>query len=350
MMACDLKYSYKNTLKVVLVRFPKYLPLHYQLHFYYMWKQVIKDYFNFSKKERIAVLLLLTAIALVVLLPYWWLQNQKPLINIDEVTVLKKQLAQLNPVTNNYKNKEYEIENNYISEAAYRATVSENPVLFYFDPNQLPATGWKQLGLKDKTIQTIQNYLAKGGRFYEAGDLAKIYGLGKNDFRRLSPYVKIMHTESDSRKTGELSPKPSFTKNIRSTAILVDINTADTTTWIALPGIGSKLANRIVSFREKLGGFYSTDQVAEIYGLPDSAFQKIKPLIQHKPGAIRTININSADINILKQHPYIKWQLANAIVQYRQQHGNYQSIDDLLQITILTPAVFQKIKPYLVIE
>lgn len=315
-----------------------------------MWKQVIKDYFNFSKKERIAVLLLLTAIALVILLPYWWLQNQKTYINIDEVTVLKKQLSQLNPVTNNYDNKAYETENNYISEAAYYATVSEKPVLFYFDPNQLPAAGWKQLGLKDKTIQTIQNYLAKGGRFYEAGDLAKIYGLRKNDFDRLSPYVKIMHTESDSRKTGELSPKPFFTKNIRQTAILVDINTADTTNWIALPGIGSKLASRIVNFREKLGGFYSPEQVAEIYGLPDSAFQKIKPLIQHKPYTIRTININNADINILKQHPYIKWQLANAIVQYRQQHGNYQSIDDLLQITILTPAVFQKIKPYLVIE
>jgi competence protein ComEA len=316
-----------------------------------MWKQFIKDYFNFSKKERVAVLLLLTAILFVILIPYWWLINQKKQIDAADVAGLKKQLAQLNLSNNDSENHEYGSENNYAYSASYHAPSSENIALFHFDPNQLPVEGWKQLGLKDKTIKTIQNYLAKGGHFYHAEDLGKIYGLSAYDYERLYPYIKIKTRYTENNKTEEPASKPfSSERIVASPNKTININIADTSAWIALPGIGSKLAGRIVNFRDKLGGFYSTNQVAEIYGLPDSTFQKIKLLLQYSPYEIRRLNINTADVNTLKQHPYIKWQLANAIIQYRQQHGNYQSIDDLLQITILTPELFQKIKPYLVVQ
>jgi competence protein ComEA len=60
----------------------------------------------------------------------------------------------------------------------------------------------------------------------------------------------------------------------------VQINTADTSAFIALPGIGSKLALRIVSFREKLGGFNRVDQIGEVYGLRDSVFRTLIPLLR----------------------------------------------------------------------
>lgn len=312
-----------------------------------MWKQFVKDYFNFSKKERVAVLLLLTAITFVILLPYWWLINQKKQVDAEEVTSLKKQLAQLNPADNDSENNRYGSESNYV----YHTSSSENTPLFNFDPNQLSVEGWKQLGLRDKTIKTIQNYLAKGGRFYRPEDLEKIYGLSGYDYERLYAYIKIKPRFAEIHKAEEPTSKPfSLEKVATPRNKTININMADTTAWIALPGIGSKLAGRIVNFRDKLGGFYSTNQVAEIYGLPDSTFQKIKSLLQYTPYEIRTLNINTADVNALKQHPYIKWPLANAIIQYRQQHGSYQSVEDLLQITILTHELFQKIKPYLVIQ
>jgi len=120
--------------------------------------------------------------------------------------------------------------------------------------------------------------------------------------------------------------------------------------WIALPGIGSKLAARIVTFRERLGGFYSIKQVADTYGLPDSTFSKIEPLLQCDHSAVRQIDINVADANALKQHPYIRWNIANAIVQYRAQHGNFKTLEDLQQLALITPEIFEKIKPYLKLE
>jgi competence ComEA-like helix-hairpin-helix protein len=101
-----------------------------------------------------------------------------------------------------------------------------------------------------------------------------------------------------------------------------------------------------VNFRDKLGGFYSVDQVRETYGLPDSTFQKIKTSMQ-LGGSVKKLNINTATKDELKTHPYIKWNLANAIVEYRNQHGGFKSLDDLKNIAIIDEATFERIAHYL---
>jgi competence ComEA-like helix-hairpin-helix protein len=126
----------------------------------------------------------------------------------------------------------------------------------------------------------------------------------------------------------------------------VNVNSADTMALIALPGIGSKLALRILNFRDKLGGFYSVDQIKETYGLADSTFQKIK-IYLIVDGQVEKINLNTVTKDQLKIHPYIKWNLANAIVEYRNQHGNYKSIEDLKNISMLDENTFNKIAHYL---
>lgn len=315
-----------------------------------MWRQFIKDYFNFSKKERTAVLLLLTAIILVVLLPYIWLRNQRATISPEEVATLKKQVAQLTYDSPDAGYDNRQAEDNYARPVSYSLSSTSKSPLFYFDPNQLSVDQWKRLGLRDKTIATIQNYLSKGGKFRKAEDLARVYGLHKNEYERLAPYIQIQPGTAEYNRTAPQASLSFPVKNHSRPLVVLNINTADTSAFISLPGIGSKLANRIVTFREKLGGFYSVEQVKEIYGLADSVFQKIKPALQCIPFSVRTINVNTDDVNTLKQHPYIKWPLANAIIQYRQQHGAYQSTDELLEITILTPEIFEKLRPYLVVQ
>jgi DNA uptake protein ComE-like DNA-binding protein len=216
--------------------------------------------------------------------------------------------------------------------------------LFPFDPNTLDASGWKKLGLPDRTVRTILNYRNKGGRFRNTADLQKMYGLKQADFERLKQYVQIE------------APPPLYNKErppvkyVKAVPAAIDINQADTTAFISLPGIGSKLASRIVNFRNKLGGFYSVEQVGETFGLPDSTFQLIKPRLQCAPLAVQKININTADANTLKQHPYIRWNVANAIVQYRQQHGVFSSREQLQQIVLVTPELYQKIEQYIAVE
>lgn len=130
----------------------------------------------------------------------------------------------------------------------------------------------------------------------------------------------------------------------------MEINTADTSAWIALPGIGSKLAQRIVLFREKLGGFYAVSQVAETFGLADSVFRKIELLLKLEVKTLRKININTATAEELKAHPYLKWNVINAILAYRKEHGFFRKTDDLKQVMAVTDEVFGRMAPYLVTE
>lgn len=116
----------------------------------------------------------------------------------------------------------------------------------------------------------------------------------------------------------------------------MEINAADTSPYIALPGIGSKLSKRIIAFRERLGGFCSIDQIAGTYFLPDSTFQKIKPYLIVDSKAIKMIHINSASVDEMKSHPYIKYNITNAIFQYPNQHGNFNSVEEVKKIMFVT--------------
>ena len=224
--------------------------------------------------------------------------------------------------------------------------------MFYFDPNVISVNEWKRLGVRDKTIATILNYTSKGGKFYKPEDLGKIWGFFPNEVERLMPYVQLKEVQNNytnnypaqNNYETKTYDKPKYIPTI------IDVNNADTTAYIALPGIGSKLAQRIIVFREKLGGFYKIDQIAETFGLADSTFQKIKPRLTINYKTIKQFNINTATIDEMKLHPYLRYNIANAIVQYRTQHGNFNNIADVKNIMIIDELLFNKISPYITIQ
>ncbi len=65
--------------------------------------------------------------------------------------------------------------------------------------------------------------------------------------------------------------------------------------------------------------------------------------------SLHQIDLNQATKEILQAHPYIRWQIAKWIIDYRQQHGRFQSVNELLQLGQLDQSLFEKLKPYLVI-
>lgn len=230
-----------------------------------------------------------------------------------------------------------------------KITESHKAELFFFDPNTLDEEGWRKLGIRDKTIGTIKNYIAKGGRFRKAEDIGKIWGLSKEDAERIIPFVRLPAAENKAITFEQTKPAAKPEKKEFSQS-LIDINTADTTALIALPGIGSKLSQRIINFRDKLGGFHSVEQVGETFGLPDSTFQKIKKRLVVKTASVKRINVNTATVDELKAHPYIRYAIGNAIVQYRNQHGNFSSVDELKKIMAVTEEVYSKALPYLSVD
>jgi DNA uptake protein ComE-like DNA-binding protein len=246
--------------------------------------------------------------------------------------------------------------------------------MFYFDPNSIHAYDWKRLGLPDRLVQTILHYIKRGGRFRKPEDLKKLYGLHNDDYERLLPYVRIPKTMDNfqarsgyyaksvyqilgvKKADSFFNAKPARTNYSTEFAHSgkkmepTDINRADSADWSRLPGIGAKLASRIVHFREKLGGFYQVDQVGETFGLPDSTFQKIKPFLRLNPVSVTQLDLNNATKESLQAHPYIRWQIAKGIIDFRLQHGGYHAVDELLLLAQMDPVKFEKLKPYLMVN
>jgi len=304
------------------------------------------NYLHFTKKERIGItaMLILTVTAILFFYFYPILFASKKIKHQDytiDISNLEKKQADSFRRTGFTNKKNY---NNYTSRK--QSEVNETGELFFFDPNTISVADWERLGLRDKTIKTIQNYLSKGGKFREPNDIKKIWGLQPGLAERLVPYVVINNTQNNT-----LRKDTSFKKTIYTAKKLqpIDINNADSLQWASLPGIGAKLSQRIINYRNKLGGFHTAAQVAETFGLADSTFKKILPVLNVN-GAVNKININTATLDELKVHPYIRYHLANALVQYRQQHKNYRNVSDVKNIMLINDSIYQKIAPYLAVE
>ncbi len=319
------------------------------------WHEFVKDYLSFTRKERIGIIILVILIILVGFYPALTPYHSSPeKIPIDTSWFSKAKNSKIKIPPGNENEFDNSDQDNDVSSYQFEVSkgsfgTSSKGELFYFDPNTLNEAGWQKLGLRDKTILTIQNFLKKGGSFSKAEDLKKIYGLKINEFERLAPYIKIEKKNSETIASKEITEFP-LAKNIKPNYSVIEINTADTSAFISLPGIGSKLANRIISFRDKLGGFYSIDQVGETYALPDSTFQKIKQYLKLENTLVRKININTATVDELKAHPYIKYSLANPIVAYRNEHGPFSKVEDIRKIMVVSEEDFKKIAPYLKVQ
>jgi len=64
---------------------------------------------------------------------------------------------------------------------------------------------------------------------------------------------------------------------------LVNLNTATPAQLDALPGIGPKVAARIVEYRQKNGGFKKVEELMNVQGIGEKLFLKLKPLVSVTP-------------------------------------------------------------------
>ncbi len=314
--------------------------------------KVFQDYFNFTRSDRVGILLLLSCITVALLVPLLFHSRPRDLQQkTDSTWIASLRQLEIRDSIHVAASRQDESSGFYHYDPASTKSGRNSITLFYFDPNNLPAEGWKKLGIREKTIRTILNYISKGGRFRKPGDLKKIYGLRETEYERIALYIKISSTDvtPTDQKDPPFPPYPEKGYQ-RPALVAIDINTADSSAWIALPGIGTKLSARIINFREKLGGFYSISQVAETYGLPDSTFQKIKKYLKLEHISLRKINLNTATVEELKAHPYIRYSIAQTIVAYRTEHGTFTKQEDLKKLMAITEDLYQKISPYISVQ
>jgi len=296
----------------------------------------LNTYFGFKRKEVNGLLVLLGLIGLIMLIPYIYglVKQPESITRIEEEAVLKLALAEkerIAAVTNHVPRFKYATKN--------------KAKLFVFNPNTISQADWEQLGLSAKQASAILRYIERGGRFRKTEDLRKMYTINAEMYGKLAPYVMI--TPAD---TGGLKSKYSvyaIHKPDKKAPPLIEINSADTIELDKIKGIGMTFANRIVKYRDRIGGFHKKEQLMEVFGIDSVKYNEIKDQVEVDASGIKKININTANIEDFKNHPYIRYKQVNALIQYRKQHGNYGNIADLNKVVVLNQETINRLAAYL---
>lgn len=127
---------------------------------------------------------------------------------------------------------------------------------------------------------------------------------------------------------------------------MVELNSADTLELRALPAIGPFLARKIVEYREKLGGYYSPDQLLEVYRLSPGKLDTIRPFLIIDTTLVRRINVNSVSLEELLMHPYLSRSQARGLVAYREKHGPFARPEDLRKCLLIDENTYGKLHDY----
>jgi len=287
----------------------------------------LKNYFDLTKGERNAAFFLLFVILLFTILPLF---NQAPKCEKTDFSDLLL-LAKLDSIEKTQVNK-------------YRSFDISEIKSFPFDPNSASINTLIELGLNKFIAERIDRFRRAGGRFKFKSDLFKVYGIDSSLVIKQWSCIKLPEKSHYSK-----AKENHYLQNYKTQkqAEIIELNSADTTQLISLPMIGSKLANRIILYRNKLGGFHSPEQLMEVYGLKPETFEIIKPRIKVNSGLIEKIDINKCTNEQLNKHPYFGFKISTQLINYREQHGPYTSLSDLKNVVSLSQESIEKIKFYI---
>jgi DNA uptake protein ComE-like DNA-binding protein len=292
-----------------------------------------RDFFEFSKRERMALAVFAVLVGTFLVVPKWLFERHPSAAEEKEWWRAIQQIPLDSPASvasGIFPTDGFDQEN--------AGTPTEK--LRSFDPNQLMVKDWVSMGLSQRTARTIVRYVEKGGRFRQASDLEKIWGLRKEDLQRLLPFVSIQGKQMNNKEfLGDEKVGWKESKQQR----IIDINTADSSDWTNLPGIGPVLSRRIVRFREMKGGFQSIDDLRKVYGLSDSVYIQIRPFCRISLPVMDTAVLNQYSLRQLMGRFKISYEVAQAIICYRKQHGSFRQLEELRKIVFINDSLYKQI-------
>lgn len=302
-----------------------------------MWN----DFFYYSRSERRVICLLLVLLALlggIAACLSWRHRQEETRVCYDaEADSFLLQVRTL--------------EKKQRSETAVRCLsrkeTSMPVVLQPFDPNVADSLQLRSLGIPGYVVRNILRYRAKGGTFRSEASFARIYGLDSALFLSLKPYLRFPDRSAAERRQTEISPKsePLFPVKLPAGTV-VELNKADTALLKQIPGIGSGRARMIVAYRERLGGYVQVSQLRELPFWADS----LNVWFTCDVSSVRKIQVNRFGLDRLRNHPYMNFYKAKAILEYRRKRGKIKGLSQLSLFQEFTEKDLERLSPYLSFE
>jgi competence ComEA-like helix-hairpin-helix protein len=285
-----------------------------------------EDPFVISNRSKRGLLVLILASLGLIFFPRVYMFFQK-----DEALVINsEQIAEFERTHKKFEKRNYS--NYYSKKKKYKAPDSK------FNPNTFTLTDWTNLGLSEKQSVVVLKFTSRG--IYSEEDLKRIFVIPDVLFELIRD--SVVYPERFQNTPNQ----ESFKKQAKQIT-LINLNTADTTEFMKIYGIGAFYAKQIIRYREKLGGYFTKEQLFEVWKMTPEAYDKIKDHVFISQKDIKRININSVTIEELKVHPYLKWNQANSIIKMRIQRNGFKNIEEIKESVLIDSETYEKLFPYL---
>lgn len=253
-------------------------------------------------------------------------------------------------VKTNFKN--YQTKQDSIYKAKWKTKYKRDTIeirMQIFDPNTVDSITLLHLGFKPWQAKNMLKYRAKGGKYRKKEDMKKLYGMTDSMYIALEPYIRIIQdsivldsAQVDSARMDSLPPWRSIKKDT-----ILNLRTADTTELKMIRGIGSYRAKMIVRYREQLGGYAKVEQMLEARGMDKVVADSILPHFYIDSVVVNKMPVNKMRPEALQRHPYLNFEQAKAIYEYRRKHIRIKSAEELKKIKELSSEDIKKISIYL---
>ncbi len=208
-----------------------------------------------------------------------------------------------------------------------------------FNPNYISDYKGYLLGMSPGEIDRLHAFRENGRFVRDAAEFAQVTGVSDCLLSRISALFKFPEFRPFPEKDHQ-SPIPVRQRK--------DLNTATARDLQAISGIGPVLSERIVRFRESLGGFLVKEQLLDVYGLEaEVAERAMAAFTLRQVPEVKRINLNTAGVEELVGLVYLNRSLARRIVAYREAHGRFDSIEQLTKIEEFPIERIGRIKLYL---
>ena len=285
-----------------------------------------EDPFVISKRSKRGLLVLILASLGLIFFPrvYMFFQMKEAFV------INSEQIAEFERTHKKFKKRNYS--NYYSKKKKYKAPDSK------FNPNNYSLSDWMNLGLSEKQSVVVLKFTSRG--IYSEEDLKRIFVIPDVLFELIRDSVVYSERFQNSPN------QESFKKQAKQIT-LINLNTADTTEFMKIYGIGAFYAKQIIRYREKLGGYLTKEQLFEVWKMTTEAYDKIKDHVFISEKDVKRININSVTIEELKVHPYLKWNQANSIVKMRIQRNGFKNIEEIKESVLIDSETYEKLFPYL---
>ena len=236
-------------------------------------------------------------------------------------------------------------------------TEQQNVVLSEFNPNDLSAEEWQELGFSERQVKTILKYKdIVGGKFISKEQLAKCYAISPEKFAELEPFILLPKVKNEFQKN-------TFRKRELNISGKFNPDFYTEKDWVKL-GYSEKQAVSIIKYKNYLGGsFRSIEKFKECFIISDEDYLRLAPYLilpeneEKKESLVSNkIKYNYFDPNVLDLEGWknlgFSEKQAQVIINYKERNlkGSFKNLEDIQKCFVISEDKFLELKPWIKIK